>query len=117
MFIIEGWPSLLAALVAWWWIPDSPSDAWFLRNPEEKKIATLRLLTASQREQRQQAIRAQSGKVDAASIGEVRAGSLKWREVVLAVGDLKNWLTAVSHTSILKWPRQRYHVMVKTRLI
>jgi len=96
LFIIEGWPSLLAALVAWWWIPDSPSDAWFLKSPEERKIATVRLLTASQREQRQQAIRNQSGKMDTTSSSEAKLGRLKWREIVLAVGDLKNWLTAVS---------------------
>ncbi|OKL57629.1 hypothetical protein UA08_07177 [Talaromyces atroroseus] len=42
LFLIEGFPSLIAAVFAWILIPDSPGKARFL-NPRQRKVAKLRL--------------------------------------------------------------------------
>lgn len=42
LFLLEGFPSVLVAVVAWHRIPDSPSSASFLTK-REKKVARLRL--------------------------------------------------------------------------
>jgi sugar phosphate permease len=42
LFIIEGFPSIVVAVWAWWLIPDSPSTAPWL-SARERRIATLRL--------------------------------------------------------------------------
>jgi MFS family permease len=38
LFIVEGVPTCLLAFLAWWWFPDSPTDARFL-NDREREIA------------------------------------------------------------------------------
>lgn len=38
LFIVEGVPTCLLAVGAWFWFPDSPGSAWFL-NQEQKDIA------------------------------------------------------------------------------
>lgn len=45
LFLVEGFPSILVAIVAWYIIPDSPSTARYL-TARERKVATLRLRTA-----------------------------------------------------------------------
>lgn len=40
LFIIEGVPTVLLAVVAWFWLPDSPSTARFL-SPREREIAQI----------------------------------------------------------------------------
>lgn len=45
LFLVEGSPSIVAAVVAWYQIPDSPSQAKFLTR-REKKVAQLRLSAA-----------------------------------------------------------------------
>ncbi|KAK2624529.1 hypothetical protein QTJ16_006479 [Diplocarpon rosae] len=42
LFLLEGFPSVLVAVVAWKRIPDGPSTAFFL-TPRERKVARLRL--------------------------------------------------------------------------
>lgn len=42
LFLIEGFPSVLVAVIAWRVIPDSPSTAWYLTR-RERKVARLRL--------------------------------------------------------------------------
>ncbi|CZR64908.1 related to nicotinamide mononucleotide permease [Phialocephala subalpina] len=42
LFLVEGFPSVLVAVIAWHKIPDSPSTATYL-TPREKKVARLRL--------------------------------------------------------------------------
>lgn len=42
LFLVEGFPSVLAGVVAWSVIPDAPQSAAFL-TPRERKIAVLRL--------------------------------------------------------------------------
>lgn len=42
LFLVEGFPSILVAIVAWYIIPDSPSTARYL-TARERKVASLRL--------------------------------------------------------------------------
>ncbi|KAK1998766.1 major facilitator superfamily transporter [Colletotrichum falcatum] len=42
LFLVEGFPSVLAAVAAWRIIPDSPDTAWYL-TARERKVARLRL--------------------------------------------------------------------------
>ncbi|KAF3935584.1 hypothetical protein ABW19_dt0203656 [Dactylella cylindrospora] len=88
LFIIEGWPSLIAAVVAWWYIPDGPGDAWFLKDGEERQIAVIRLQGHSRRKRRQSFF-------EKAAARNANSGGFKWREVIAAVGELQHWLTAL----------------------
>lgn len=42
LFLVEGFPSVLTAVAAWYYIPDSPAKARYL-TPRERKVAVLRL--------------------------------------------------------------------------
>ena len=42
LFLVEGFPSILVAIVAWYIIPDSPDTARYL-TPRERKVARLRV--------------------------------------------------------------------------
>lgn len=42
LFLLEGFPSVIIAIFAWLWIPDSPGSADFL-NHREKQVASTRL--------------------------------------------------------------------------
>lgn len=48
LFLVEGFPSILVAIAAWYIIPDSPSTARYL-TARERKVATLRLQSEQQR--------------------------------------------------------------------
>lgn len=75
LFLVEGAPVCAAALLAWFYVPDSPQDARFL-NEEEKQVARARAMQ-------------QSGEPD-------RAVKVQWKELAMTLLDVKAWLTAVS---------------------
>ena len=84
LFLIEGFPAVLVAVVCWYWLPDSPSTARWL-NRRQRKIATLRLRKET----------------DAGSISTGKSSSIprhkkkfQWREVLKTMLDLKSWLAA-----------------------
>ena len=78
LFLVEGFPSIIVAILAWYQIPDSPNKARFLTQ-REKRIAHQRL-----------------GK-DRISRNGVRSkhSKLDWREIREALVDLNCWITAV----------------------
>lgn len=78
LFIVEGFPSLIVAVIAWYQIPDSPETARFL-SQREKRVAHLRL-------------RAEK---DAERIPVAGKNKLDWREIGQALTDLKCYITAV----------------------
>lgn len=92
LFLVEGLPTICMAPVAYFFLPDSPDKARFLT--EEEKVgggflrksttdADIRKLIAKARGVRQ--------------VGSVeRVGGIVWKEVGLALLDLKCWFTAVS---------------------
>lgn len=76
LFLVEGLPGLLLAVVAFFYLPDSPDKARFLTE-EEKLIAKARGVR-------------QVGDV------EKRVGGVVWKDVAAALLDAKCWFTAVS---------------------
>ncbi|KAI9780246.1 MAG: hypothetical protein M1839_006806 [Geoglossum umbratile] len=76
LFLVEGFPSIIAAIFAWSLIPDSPGTARFLSR-REKIIAELRLRKDRPR-----------------TAGEEKRG-LRWREVLQALMDPICYLTAL----------------------
>ena len=75
LFLVEGAPVCAAAVLAWFYVPDSPLDAKFLTE-EEKVVARARSLQ-------------QSGQPD-------RESKVQWKELAETLLDVKAWLTAVS---------------------
>jgi MFS family permease len=74
LFLVEGAPSLAAAFLAWYFLPDHPSSAWFLTE-EEKDVARARSLRRS-------------------GEGE-RVGGVDLKEIFQTLFDVKPWITAV----------------------
>ncbi|KAJ5884544.1 hypothetical protein N7504_012116 [Penicillium tannophilum] len=78
LFLVEGVPVCAAAILAWFFVPDSPSTAKFLTE-EEKEVARARGLQ-------------QAGDAD-------REGKVQWRELAMTLLDAKAWLTAFMYFS------------------
>jgi len=76
LFLVEGFPSVVVAVIAWHLIPDGPGKAKFLTK-REKKVARLRL-------RREKDPKAEIGKK-----------GIKWREILQTLVDPKSYLTAV----------------------
>lgn len=75
LFLVEGVPTLLAAPLAWFFLPDSPTKARFLTE-EEKEVARARVLRQH---------------------GHVKENSkISWKEIGQTLCDSKAWFTAVS---------------------
>jgi MFS family permease len=84
LFLIEGFPAVLVAVVCWYWLPDSPSTARWL-NRRQRKIATLRLRKETD---------AASGSTGKQSSVPRHKKKFQWREVLKTMLDLKSWLAA-----------------------
>ncbi|KAL4820434.1 major facilitator superfamily domain-containing protein [Aspergillus spinulosporus] len=78
LFLVEGAPSLAAAFLAWFYLPDHPSSAWFLTE-EEKDIARARSLR-------------RSGESE-------RVGGVNLKEIFQTLLDVKPWITALMYFS------------------
>ncbi|KAL9135602.1 MAG: hypothetical protein Q9175_003202 [Cornicularia normoerica] len=77
LFLVEGFPSTIFAILAWYQIPDTPHTARFL-NQREKQVARLRL-----------------GKERNARKGTTsKKSKLDWQEIREALTDMKCWITA-----------------------
>lgn len=77
LFMVEGLPNFILSVLAWYFLPDTPTKARFL-NEEEKSIVLAR------------AVR-QVGDEEATN----RLGHLRGKDVWEALLDYKNWITAV----------------------
>ncbi|PYH41457.1 putative MFS transporter [Aspergillus saccharolyticus JOP 1030-1] len=78
LFLVEGSPSLLAAVLAWFYLPDHPSSARFLTE-EEKEVTRARSLR-------------RSGESE-------RVSGIDWRELGQTLLDAKAWLLAFMYFS------------------
>ncbi|KAJ5585516.1 uncharacterized protein N7459_005316 [Penicillium hispanicum] len=78
LFLVEGLPVCVSALLAWFFVPDSPSSARFFTE-EEKNVARARGLQ-------------QAGEAD-------RNGKIQWKELTQTLLDAKAWLTALMYFS------------------
>ncbi len=83
LFLVEGFPSVLAAVFVWFYVPDSPEKAVYLTR-REKKVSRLRL-----RKER------------CSKHGEHDKRGLKWREILHTLADPKCYVTAVRSTPCL----------------
>ncbi len=88
LFLVEGFPSVLAAVAAWYYIPDSPAKARYL-TARERKVAVLRL----QSEQHH------SHSHGSAS-GTTLARRLDLKDVLSIILDPKSYLTALMFLSV-----------------
>jgi MFS family permease len=79
LFLVEGFPSVLIAMIAWYVIPDGPGKAKYL-SKREAKVARIRL-------------RKQKSSLSGTSDKSGKSG-LKWREVLRTLKDPKCYLTA-----------------------
>lgn len=79
LFLIEGFPSIVIAVAAWFWIPDAPDTARYLSR-REKRVARLRL-EAEKDTEKKKGFRSKS--------------KLDWSEIGVALTDLRCWITAV----------------------
>ncbi|CAD6571391.1 MAG: hypothetical protein ASARMPRED_004486 [Alectoria sarmentosa] len=78
LFLVEGFPSIVISIIAWYQIPDTPDTARFL-SQREKKIARLRL----------------NKERNAGKGAMTKKPRLDWREIREALTDIKCWITAV----------------------
>lgn len=74
LFLVEGLPVCAAALLAWFFVPDSPASAKFLTE-EEKEVARIRALQ-------------KTGETE-------RVPKIQWKELGQTFLDAKAWITAV----------------------
>lgn len=95
LFLVEGFPSLVVAIFAFYQIPDGPGTAPYL-SKRERKIAVLRL---------------RHEKVQTNSSEKERAPGLQWREIWKALIDPKCYLTSVSS------PTTPFRSLSDTRLL
>lgn len=82
LFLVEGFPSVLVAVFAWFHVPDSPGKARYLTH-RERKVAKLRLNDFS------------TSHHDSSH----KMHGLDWREIGQALSDPKCYLTAVRPSS------------------
>jgi len=80
LFLVEGIPSICMAFVAFYFLPDSPEQARFL-NAEEREVAKARSIRQVGQE------------------GAARVGGINFKDVLDALLDIKNWLTALMYFS------------------
>lgn len=80
LFLIEGFPSLVAAVFAWLLIPDSPGKASFL-TPRQRKVAKLRLQSKN--------------KIERLDSQSAASEKFDWKAVVETLCDPMSYLIAV----------------------
>ncbi|KAI1302486.1 major facilitator superfamily domain-containing protein [Xylaria venustula] len=93
LFLLEGFPSIIVATIAWGIIPDTPETASYL-SPRERKIARLRL----RREKAQQNSHGRSSSSSSSTTSHTNprpSSGLKAKEVLAAFKDPKAWVTAL----------------------
>ena len=88
LFIVEGLPTIIFAIIAWYQIPDRPDKARYL-SQREKRIARLRLEDTGR-----------------TKFVATKRSKLDWREIREALIDLKCWITAVHHNLHIRALRQ-----------
>ncbi|KAL6710534.1 hypothetical protein ACN47E_008582 [Coniothyrium glycines] len=78
LFLVEGLPTVFMALVAWFFLPDSPEKARFL-TVEEKAVARARGVR-------------QAGTA-------TRIGGINWKEMMEGLLDVKGWILGIMYFS------------------
>ena len=92
LFLVEGFPSILTAVAAWYWIPDSPAKARYL-TAREREVAELRL-------ESEHSHSSHSGESSSSSSGMTLAQRLNVKDILTTVLDPKSYLTALMFLSV-----------------
>lgn len=79
LFLVEGFPGVVVAVFAWYWIPDGPGKAGYL-SPRLRQVASIRLQAENDGSKSE------------------RKGGLRWRDIFKTLTDPKCYLTAVGLT-------------------
>ncbi|KAI1806287.1 putative MFS transporter [Daldinia bambusicola] len=80
LFIVEGIPSLLVALLAYMYMPDSADTAKFLTE-EERQVAKIRAIQQTGTE------------------GVERVGHINFKEIFMSLADIKTWIPPLMYFS------------------
>ena len=95
LFLVEGLPTICMAPVAYFFLPDTPDKARFLTEEEKVDDRFLRKIAVDA-----DALKLVAKARGVRQVGSVnRVGGIAWKEVGLALVDLKCWFTAVSNFS------------------
>ncbi|KXJ89705.1 major facilitator superfamily domain-containing protein [Microdochium bolleyi] len=81
LFLVEGFPSIAMAAVAFCFMPDSADTARFL-TPEEREVAKHRAIQQTGQD------------------GKARIGNVQMKEVLASLKDLKTWIPPLMYFSI-----------------
>jgi phosphatidylinositol 3,5-bisphosphate 5-phosphatase len=95
LFLVEGFPSVLVGVLAWYWIPDSPGTIRWL-TPRERKVASLRMQDESDQHTQPHALPNTTSATSAATAG---ARSLL-TEILFTLSDPKPYLHAFLFFSV-----------------
>ncbi|KAF8463486.1 major facilitator superfamily domain-containing protein [Kalaharituber pfeilii] len=87
LLIAEGFPSMIVAIIAWYWIPDGPEDQRWLGR-REREIARRRVMVVRD-------IGEEDDWTDEGDEEQREKKGVRWGEVWVALGDMKNWITAM----------------------
>ncbi|KAI1738746.1 major facilitator superfamily domain-containing protein [Xylaria scruposa] len=93
LFLLEGFPSIIVATIAWGVIPDSPETTSFL-SPRERKIALLRLQHEKAEQHGHRRSSFSSSTATRKNKPAPSTSGLKSKDVLAAFKDPKAWLTA-----------------------
>lgn len=100
LFILEGFPSIIAGIAAFYMIPDSPGDAWFLNN-SQRDIARRRLLVVRDDDEEDDDDQHSIMKRILARDEEEEGRGIRWSEIWVAMKNPGNWITAVCIMTLL----------------
>lgn len=92
LFLVEGSPACLVAIWSYYWIPDSPQSARWLK-PRERKVATLRMRKEASTSPTDDGITENPYLSTNATIPRHKR-RFKWREALRTLLDPKSYLTA-----------------------
>ncbi|KAF2838805.1 MFS general substrate transporter [Patellaria atrata CBS 101060] len=88
LFLVEGFPSVLVAVFAWSFIPDSPGTAKFL-SKRERKVAALRLRNETVQDKKEQPV------IDEKGDRGNKNRRLDFSEILQTLADPKCYVTAM----------------------
>ncbi|RMZ82395.1 hypothetical protein DV737_g2062, partial [Chaetothyriales sp. CBS 132003] len=98
LFLVEGFPSVIAAVVAWYWIPNGPADATWL-TPRERRVAEMRLLDHSHHPPRTFLNSVPPNPNTTRTEGRINV-NIDWSEILHTLRDPKCYLTALMFFSV-----------------
>lgn len=94
LFLVEGFPGIIVAFIAWRHVPDSPETAKFL-TPRQRKIAGMRLRRETRDESGSVHAMGKSFKSKPLAMKTKQKKKIDWDEIGSTLKDPKCYLTAV----------------------